>query len=164
MRVLGVHATASTLWLACAGADGLVDIGADYKIELPKGLESGRALEGARDDIGRIIARYDVERVWLLSAEYSKRFKYTYSELVDRITMETVVAFAAASRAVEFLRLARPTVRNLLGVPTGDKMSSHADAVVERVTPNWGPDKRDLAAMTARAGLLDAEEPGVDDE
>lgn len=48
---------ASTLWLACAGADGPVDVGADYKIELPKGLESGLALEGARDDSGRIIAR-----------------------------------------------------------------------------------------------------------
>ncbi len=157
MRVMGVHATASTLWLACADADGQAEIGSDYRVELPKALESGPALEGARDDISRIIARYDVGRVWLLSAEYSSRFKYGYGELVDRITMETVVAFSAASRDVEFLRVARPTVRTRLGVPTGGKLHTHAESMVRRQDPHWGPGKRDLAAMTARAGVLDAQ-------
>lgn len=153
MRVLGVHATSSTLWLACADADGPVDLGKDYKVTLPTALESGAALERARDAIARLIRTHEIDRVWLLSAEYSKRFKYTYNELVDRITMETVVAFAAASRDIEFRRVARKTARNVLGIPDENKMSAHASKVVTRQDPHWGPDKRDLAAMTALAGL-----------
>jgi hypothetical protein len=154
MRVLGVHATSSTLWFACADNDGLIDIGADYRLELPKALESGDALVHAREDVQRIIRRHHVRRARLLSAEGT--FKSTYSQFVPRITMETVVAFACAAEGIEFLRMARPTVRTHLGLPMTNKLKSYADRLGEQQTPNWGPDKRDLAAMVAVAGVKES--------
>lgn len=154
MRVLGVHATSNTLWFACADSDGLVDIGKDYNLRLPKALETTDALVRARDDVGRIIHRYDVQRARLLSAENT--FKSTYGELVPRITIETVVAFACAAEEIDFLRMARATVKVHLDLPKEKPLSFYADQLGEVQNPNWGPNKRDLAAMVATAGVREA--------
>jgi len=150
MRVLGVNATSSTLWLACADANGLRDIGDDYQLQLPKALETGQALARARDDFARVIRRYEIGRVRLLSAETT--YKAGYGQFVPRITMETVVAFAAAGEDVDFLRLARPTVRSRLGLPKPGSLESHSGCLGEVQSPHW-KGKRDLAAMVAAAGL-----------
>lgn len=150
MRVLGVNATSSTLWLACADADGLLDIGEDYQLQLPKALETGQALVRARDDFARIIRRYKVRRVRLLSAEAT--YKAGYGQFVPRITMETVVAFAAAAEDVDFLRLSRPTVRSRLDLPKAGSLESHSACLGQTQSPHWKK-KRDLAAMVAVAGV-----------
>jgi hypothetical protein len=158
MRVLGVHATSNTLWLACADSNGLVDIGKDYRLTLPTALESGDALVRAQEDVQRIIGRYKVHRARLLSAEVSRQFKFTYTQLVPRITMETVVAFACAAAHIDFLRVSRASVRAQLNLPKKNALSSYADQLGEQQTPNWGPDMRDLAAMVATAGVKEAGE------
>jgi hypothetical protein len=60
MRVLGVHATASKLWLSCADTDGPVDIDRNFGLELPTALESGcqgsvRSRSGRRESTNAIV-------------------------------------------------------------------------------------------------------------
>lgn len=70
MRALGVHAASDVLWFAAAEPDGtLIDLGNAYRLDLPKGLETGQALIVARKDICRVLRAYDIGLVWLLSAE-----------------------------------------------------------------------------------------------
>lgn len=159
VRALGVHAASDVLWFAAAEPDGtLIDLGNAYRLDLPKGLDTGQALIVARKDICRVLRAYDIGLVWLLSAEYDKRFKQGYHALVPRITMETVVAFAAAEEDVEFRRVARETVRSRLGYDSGKLQDIAVDLVPEKITPNWGPNKRDLAVATVLAALSELED------
>lgn len=154
---LGVHATSDTLWLACLDQSGAaVDISGDYRRIAAKGLESGDALLELVADIRRILRRYDVSAVRLLDANVSERFKYTYQALVPRITVETAVAIACAHEKVQYARMTRAKAGSLLDLPKGTKLHAIATQFGSRMTPHWGPDKRDLALVTAAAAYRDS--------
>ena len=149
MRVLGVNAASNVLWLACAGPDGLLDVD-PTDVRLPTGLETGKQLLAARDDMVRIFRGHDVDRVRLLGAEAT--YKASYTSFVPRLTMETIVALAAAEADIDFVRLPRPKVRSILGLPKTGALETHVGKVCDSQPPHWSPKKRDLAALAALAG------------
>jgi hypothetical protein len=154
MRVLGVNGTGDTMWLACADHDGLVDV-MPFQVKLPSALESGEALIAARDDIRRVLRSAAVGRVVLLSAGNDGRHKLGYHAAVPRITMETVVAFAAAEEGMDFVRVSRPTAKSWLGLPSEGGIEAYVDDVIKTPqAPHWKK-KRDLAAMAAVAGVTE---------
>lgn len=157
-RSLGVHGTAAGLWFSCVDeGDQVVEIGPDYHVTPPGALESGEALLRLTEDLRMLIKRHGVARVRLLDAEPSAHFKFTYQQLAPRVTLETVVAYACALEHIDFARVPRGHVRSVLGLPKTGALRTHAIAVAEKQGPNWGPDKRDLAVLTALAAHREAE-------
>lgn len=149
MRVIGAHSAGGILWLACAEDDGFGDLGEDYRLTVPAALESGEALERAQEDIARVLRRHRPDEVWLLMPEAN--YQAAYSEFLPRATMETLLVLACAAEAIPVERKARGTIRSVLGLPRKGGLSTHSRAVGEKHAPHWGPNKRDLAAMTAAA-------------
>lgn len=155
MRVLGVSGTGEILWLACADDDGLVEC-PSFRIDRPAGLESGDGLIAAREDACRVMRALDVERVVLLSAGNDGRHPMGYHAAVPRITMEAVVAFAAAEEGIPFDRVSRPTAKVWLGLPAAGSIDDYVnDLIATPQNPYWKK-KRDLAAMAALAGVAEA--------
>lgn len=154
---LGVHATSDTLWLACVDEHGAaVDLDEDYRRAVAKGLESGDALLELVADLVRVLRRHHVGQVRLLDAAVSDRFKYTYQELVPRVTVETIVAVACAQEGLPYRRMTRAKAQSLLGAPRSTKLHTLAEQFGHRVAPHWGPNKRDLALVVAVAARQDS--------
>lgn len=138
------------LWLSVVDdKDQHVEL-STYSIGLPKGVESNSALRTTQDRLAHLIRATSIERVRLLDAE--SNYKATYHSFVGRLTLETLLALAAAIEDVDFARMNRNRVRSILSLPKTKPLNEHAESVCEAVAPNWGPNKRDLASMTAIAG------------
>lgn len=151
-KVMGAHGAGSALWLACADDTGLLDVGDDYRLTVPSALESGEALERAQEDLARIVRRHAPDEVWILKAV--SNYEGTYESFVPRVTLETLLVLASAGEGVPVQRVARPTVGKSLGLQ-GQKggLEKHSNVLDVKQSPHWGPRKRDLAAMTAVAGV-----------
>jgi hypothetical protein len=161
MRVLGANGTGHTMWLACSDHDGLIDL-MPFQVKLPRALESGEALIAARDDIRRVLRGAAVgRRVVLLSVGNNGRHRLGYHAAVPRITMETVVAFAAAEEGMDFVRVSRATAKSWLGLPAGGGSEAYVDDVIKTPQASHWKKKRDLAAMVAVAGVTEAERSGA---
>ncbi|SEC00034.1 hypothetical protein SAMN04489844_1480 [Nocardioides exalbidus] len=154
MRVMGVNGSSETLWLACADDTGLVDM-TTFRVDKASALETGDALIAARDSLRRVMRTNDVTRVVLLSAGNDGQHKVGYHAAVPRITMETVVAFAAAEEGIEFARISRATALSWLDLPAKGGVDAHISTLVPvPKAPHWKK-KRDLASMAALAGARD---------
>jgi hypothetical protein len=119
MRVLGVNAAAARAYLACADNGELVEVD-PHVIEFPAGLEAGKRLPATKDDLSRLFERLRVARVRVLTPEAT--YTSTYKSLIPRLTMETLVALAAAERDIDCARLSRRRVRSLLGLPVAGSL------------------------------------------
>ena len=151
MRIMGVNGSGETLWLACADASGLVDV-TTFRVDKPSALETGEALVAARDALRRVLRANGVTRVVLLSAGNDGQHKVGYHAAVPRITMETVVAFAAAEEGIEFTRISRATALSWLGLSAKGGLDAHVPTLIPvPQAPHWKK-KRDLASMAALAG------------
>ena len=160
MRVPGANGTGDTMWLACSDHDGLIDL-MPFQVKLPRALESGEALIAARDDIRRVLRGAAVGRVVLLSAGNNGRHKPGYHAAVPRITMETVVAFAAAEEGMDFVRVSRATAKSWLGLPAEGGSRAYVDDVIKTPQASHWNKKRDHAAMVAVPGVTEAERSGA---
>jgi hypothetical protein len=149
VNVMGAHSAGGVLWFACIDDAGFVDIGNDYRVTVPSALESGEALERTREDLGRVLRRHRPDQVWLLMPEAN--YQASYNEFLPRVTVETLLVLACAAEDILLERKARGTIRKLLDVPRKGGLNTHSDVLGEKQTPNWGPNKRDIAAMTAAA-------------
>jgi hypothetical protein len=160
MRVLGANGTGDTMWLACSDHYGLIDL-MPFQVKLPRALESGEARIAARDDIRRVLRGAAARRVVLLSAGNNGRHKLGYHAEVPRISMETVVAFAAAEEGMDFVRLSRATAKSWLGLPAEGGIEAYVDDVIKTPQASQRKKKGDLAAMVAVAGVTEAERSGA---
>ncbi|MFC7500898.1 hypothetical protein [Nocardioides sp. GCM10030258] len=110
----------------------------------------------ARDDVRRVLRNLSIGRVVLLSAGNDGRHKMGYHAAEPRITMEAVVAFAAAEDDIPFVRVSRPTAKVWLDLPATGGIETYVDELIAAPqSPHWKK-KRDLAAMAALAGVADS--------
>jgi hypothetical protein len=160
MRVLGANGTGDTMWLACSDHDGLIDL-MPFQVKLPRARESGEALIAAHDDIRRVLRGAAVGWVVLLSAGNNGRHRLGYHAEIPRITMETVVPFAAAEEGMDFVRVSRAIAKSWLGLPAEVGSEAYVDDVIETPQASHWKKKRDLAPMVAVAGVTEAERSGA---
>lgn len=148
MRTLGVHVTADIAYIAVADRDTLLEATPHF-VCIPQGIRQDEQLTASRDDVRKIIAANSIQRINVISPEST--YKATYNRLVDRITLETIFAFAAAESGISFRRISRPFVRSTMKFPQAGPLSLHADSFRQPLGPYW-KNKRSLAAVAALCG------------
>lgn len=155
MRTLGASATGPTIWLAVI-EDGELRNTSPYHLEAGAGLERGQQLVALLADCTRILNELKPDAVVVLDPEGNGRFTFFQSR--DRVTGEVLLSLAAAQLDIPCRYLSRATVKSRLNLGSAGKLASHADNLFpEPLRPHW-KDKRDLAALVAKAGQ---EEPNA---
>lgn len=149
MITLGVNATTDQAFLAVVDGETVVDI-EPASLRLAQGLSPGQQLLALRDESARLIRAASVQRVRILNAEPS-RFSTSYASLIPRLTLESVIAFAAAELGIDCDRRTRASLRSSFDLPREGTLASHVGSVLNFAGKSW-TNKRDLAALAALAG------------
>lgn len=149
MITLGVNATTDQAFLAVVDGETVVDI-EPASLRLAQGLSPGQQLRALRDESARLIRAASVQRVRILNAEPS-RFSTSYASLIPRLTLESVIAFAAAELGIDCDRRTRASLRSSFDLPREGTLASHVGSVLNFAGKSW-TNKRDLAALAALAG------------
>ena len=158
MITLGVNATTDQAFLAVVDGETVVDI-EPASLRLAQGLSPGQLrpprvvgqqLLALRDESARLIRAASVQRVRILNAEPS-RFSTSYASLIPRLTLESVIAFAAAELGIDCDRRTRASLRSSFDLPREGTLASHVGSVLNFAGKSW-TNKRDLAALAALAG------------
>jgi hypothetical protein len=146
---LGVNATTDQAFLAVVDDETVVDV-EPTSLRLAHGLPPGRQLLALRDETARLIRAESVQRVRILNAEPS-RFNTSYTSLIPRLTLESIIALAAAELEIDCDRRTRASLRSIFGLPREGSLASHVGSVLMPTGRSW-TNKRDLAALAALAG------------
>jgi hypothetical protein len=149
--VLGVTCS-NTVALLTAVEYGQVVASPVYRIEVASLSEASAELEATLEEIGRALSQIKPERIVLLLPEQTPRFKYTYTQLAPRVTLETLFRLAAVRAELPIDLMPRPTLRSTLGLPqTGDLASHTTELLDQSVGPYWNAG-RNIAGLAALAG------------
>lgn len=97
----------------------------------------------------RIVKNFSIEQVRILAPE--SNYSATYTKLVPRIEIETVVYAATAQLGIDCRRISRRAARSSYNLPQSGRLSDLVNKNIERVGPYWN-DKRSLAALVAICG------------
>lgn len=148
MITLGVNGTTDQAFLALVHDDTVLDV-QPYALHLAQGLTAGEPLLALRDETAKILRRTTVGQVRILDAEANS--PASYAALTRRLTIESVIAFAAAELGISCERRTRASMRSAFGFPRAGSLSSHIKTKIAPVGQAW-TNKRDLAALVALAG------------
>jgi hypothetical protein len=145
---LGVNGTTEQAFLAVVNDETVLDV-PPYALRLAQGLTAGEPLLALRDETAKLLQVMMIDRVRILDAETNSPASYV--PLTRRLTIESVIAFAAAERGINCERRTRASMRSVFGFPRTGPLSSHVRAVIAPIGQAW-TNKRDLAALVALAG------------
>src|SRR4051812_4322491 len=99
MRTLGISCTPRYAFLAVSD-NGALEESDPERIAVANQHEISAELLSTRDDACRAIRQLKVQRIGLLLPEERPRKKPSYSELMPRIALETVIRVAAVEEDV----------------------------------------------------------------
>jgi hypothetical protein len=145
---LGVNGTTDQAFLALVDDDTVLDV-QPYALRLAQGLTAGGPLLALRNETAKLLQVNAVDQVRILDVEAT--YRPPYVALILRLTIESVIAFAAAELWINCARRTRASMRSVFDFPKTGALSGHVKAVIARVGQAW-PNKRDLAALVALAG------------
>jgi hypothetical protein len=151
VTVLGVNCSTDCAYLA-VGVDGELRADAVELLPAPALGESSEHLIAVLDELKRVYAEVEAEKIVLLKPEGGRMGKRTHSEHVPRIALETLVRLAAVETGRQIELLPRPTLRSRLKLPNDGKLVTHVSVrIPEKIGSNWS-EERQLAALAALAG------------
>lgn len=152
LKVLGVNAAGTRLWLSLMNVDRVLEPDPAW-VELHEGTEAGYAMTSFQSDCRHALTASSPDRVVILDMEQVGKGP-TVTALRTRFTAEALLASCAVEQGIRCVRLARGTLRSRLSLPRKGKLASHVGLVFEiAVGPHW-LNKRDLAALAARAEIV----------
>lgn len=147
--VLGVTCSNRSALLSVVTTGEVVDAPVN-RIQVALIHEASEELVATLDEIGRALAQVKPELVVLLLPEQS-RFKWTYTQIAQRVALETLVRLASVRADIPIEVLPRATVRSRLDLPRTGDLASHVASRIARAGPYWA-DGRNVAALAALAG------------
>lgn len=151
MLILGVNATAGKLWLSLVDDSGAQETDPAW-LELREGTQAGYAMQAFQSECIHMLTALSPDRVVILDMETGGRTP-KISDLRNRFSAETLLAFIAADMGVACVRLSRATLRSRLALPRKGGLADHVGEIFSvPVEAHWKR-KRDLAALAARAEI-----------
>lgn len=152
MRALGVNAAAGKLWLCLVDDDAALETEPGW-LELRDGPQAGYAISAFRDECVHALSALAPDQLAILDMETGKRVPKV-ADMRTRFTAETLLASCAVDVGLTCVRLARATVRAQLGLPRTGKLADHVASIFDFPVGKYWANKRDLAALAARAEIV----------
>lgn len=152
MKVLGVNTATGKQWLCLLDKDGALETEPGW-LELRDGPHAGYAVTAFRDECVHALTALAPDRVVILDMETGGRFPKV-ADMRARFTAEALLTSCAVDAGATCVRLARATLRSRLGLPRTGGLAGHVTRVFDTPVGAYWKNKRDLAALTARAEIV----------
>ena len=148
-RVLGVVSKKDQILVAIAD-DGLIIEDADHdRVEIARGSDEAGQLLAFNEDVQRLLAEVQPDRVRMLKPEGNHAA--VYGEWAPKLALETIVRLCCAQAEIPVDVLARATARTRLNIDRRGNFEKHLPAALGEPVGRYWSQGRNVAAAAALA-------------